>query len=71
MGSNDEGVPMLFQQPGRQGSQFYIPTPIRGGGDIGIGPCHSHDGDHIELIDPTLRPQLGGSFLSIIIQEGF
>ena len=38
MGSNDEGVPMLFQQPVRQRSQFFIATPIRGCGTSALAP---------------------------------
>ena len=55
MGTNDESVPMFAQQPAGQGSQLCVPTPIRIGGGIRIGSCGSHDWNHIELIDPTLR----------------
>ena len=54
-GVDDEGVPILAQQPAGQGTQFCIATPVRVGGDIGIGPCGSHFFNHIELIDPALR----------------
>ena len=71
MGADDEGVPILAQQSAGQGTQFCIATPVRGGGCIGIGSCGSHFFNHIELIDPTLRGLLGGSFFSAVIQEGF
>ena len=71
MGTNDEGVPIFGQQPAGQGSQVCVATPIRIGGDIRIGSCGSHDGNHIELIDPSLWGELGGSIVSVVIQEGF
>ena len=55
MGADDEGVPILAQQPAGQGTQFCIATPVSTSGCIGIGPCGSHFCNHIELIDPTLR----------------
>ena len=55
MGADDEGVPILAQQPAGQGTQFCIATPVRVGGCIGIGPCGSYFFNHIELIDPALR----------------
>ena len=54
MGTNDESVPMLTQQPAGQGSQFCIATPISVRGHIRIGSCGSHFFNHIELIDPSL-----------------
>ena len=55
MGADDEGVPILAQQPAGQGTQFCIATPVSTSGGIGIGPCGSHFCNHIELIDPALR----------------
>ena len=55
MGADDESVSMLTQQPAGKGSQLCIPIPIRIGGDIRIGSCGSHDWNHIQLIDPSLR----------------
>ena len=55
MGSDDEGVPILAQQPANQRVQFCIPTPVRIGGCIGIGASRSHFFNHIELIDQALR----------------
>ena len=55
MGADEEGVPMLSQQPARQGSQFCIATPIGIGGNIRIGGGGSHNIHHIQLIDPSLR----------------
>ena len=71
MGTHDEGVPIFTQQLAGQGSQVCIATPIRGHGDIGIGGCGSYFLCHIELIDPSLGGQLGGSFFSVVIQQGF
>ena len=55
MGADDEGVPILAQQPAGQRSQFCISTPVSLGDDIGIGASRSHFFNHIELIDPALR----------------
>ena len=55
MGSDDEGVPILAQQPASQRAQFCISTLISVVGDIGIGTCGSHFCNHIELIDAALR----------------
>ena len=68
MRADDEGVPMFVQQPAGQRSPFCISFPISIGGDIGIGASRSHFINHIELIDPALRGQLGGSFFSVEIQ---
>ena len=54
MGADEEGVPMFTQQPTGQSTQFCIATPIRIGGDIGIGCGGSHFCNHIQLIDPSL-----------------
>ena len=54
MGLDDEGVPILPQQPAGQRAQFCFPTPVRIGRCIGIGASRSHFFNHIELIDPAL-----------------
>ena len=54
MGLDDEGVPILAQQPAGQRAQFCFPTPVRIGRCIGIGASRSHFFNHIELIDPAL-----------------
>ena len=55
MGADDEGVPILAQQPAGQCSQFCISTPVRIDGDICIGCGGGQFLYHIELIDPALR----------------
>ena len=54
MGLDDEGVPILAQQPAGQCAQFCFPTPVRIGRCIGIGASRSHFFNHIDLIDPAL-----------------
>ena len=55
MGTADEGLPILAQQPTGERFQFCISTPISIGGDTGIGSSRSHFFNHIDLIDPALR----------------